>query len=215
VLDIPPTGTAAKKPTSVRKARQGQTAPTTFSITVVCRANLCRSPIAEYLLKSRMDAHQLPVRVMSAGTHADAGMPMHPLARQALGTLGIEPGRFVSKPLDQNLVDRSDLILTMTDAQRSWVAAAFPGAVNRTYLLSQFSRLVAAVPETDTIPPSLWGSSLLRRAVSGRGLVQPLREGRDIEDPIGKPLRQFVNCARTIEQRLEPLFAGVGVRSGR
>jgi protein-tyrosine phosphatase len=189
--------------------------PDDFSILLVCRANLCRSPMAEFLLRRYVEVHQLPVTVSSAGTHAEPGMQMHPHARQALASMGIEASGFTSRRLDDELMGRVDLVLTMTDAQRSWVVNAFPQAMRRTYLLSQFSRLVGATSAAGPIEPVEWGPDLLRRAVEGRGLIQPLIEGRDIEDPIGRQVRQFQNCARLIGQRFEPLFAGVPLKTGR
>lgn len=166
-------------------------------------------------MRRYIEAHNLPVRVSSAGTHAKPGLPMHPLARRALASLQIEARHFVTRPLTATIIERSDLILTMTDTQRSWVVNTFPQAVLRTYLLSQFSRLVEAADAVTPVTTGEWGPSLIRRAVEGRTLVQPLVDGRDIEDPIGRPLRQFQNCARLIDQRMEPLFAGIPLRKDK
>jgi len=208
VLDVSPTK-AASRPTARRRPDRPIGVGNDFLIVLVCSANLCRSPMAEYLLRKYIEENKLPVRVSSAGTHAKPDMPMHPLARQALASLQIEVPSFTSRQLTSTIVDRSNIILTMTDAQRSWVVKKFPAAVQRTYLLSQFSRLVGAADPVAPVAAGEWGPSLIGRAVHGRTLVQPLVEGRDIEDPIGRPLRQFQNCARLIEQRLNPLFVGI------
>jgi protein-tyrosine phosphatase len=171
--------------------------------------------MAEFLVRRQIEAHGLPVHVSSAGTHANPDLPMHRLAHQALAALNIEPAPFLSRPLTHAIVERSSLILTMTDAQRSWVVNNFPHAVRRTYLLSQFSRLVGATPDPGPLAPSEWGPSLLSRALEGRTLVQPLIEGRDIEDPVGRPPRQFQSCAGIIEQRIQPLFTRTTLIGGQ
>ncbi|MER5705631.1 low molecular weight phosphatase family protein, partial [Micromonospora sp. NPDC002296] len=54
-------------------------------ILFVCHANMCRSPMAEYLAGWLLA--KLPVEVASAGTAAVDGRPMHPYAAQvAAGT---------------------------------------------------------------------------------------------------------------------------------
>lgn len=206
---------ATARPAPNQRRRRSETLAAEFSILVVCRGNICRSPMAEFLLRHSINDRGLPVQVSSAGTHAKPHTEMDPLARQTLASMGIEAGKFFSRPLSAPVVERADLILTMTDAQRSWVVQVFPEAVRRTYLLSQFSRLVEAVDASEPIRPDNWGASLLSRAVEGRTLVQPLVDGRNIDDPVGRPLRQFQACARTIEQRIEPLFAGISPRTGK
>jgi len=170
--------------------------------------------MAEFLARREAESLGLPVRISSAGTHAKADFPMHPFARQALASMQIEPDHFLSRPMTAALIERSNLILTMTDAQRSWVVSTFPQALQRTYLLTQFSRLIAAAPDQGAVSPTDWGPSLLARAAEGRSLAQPLVTGRDIEDPIGRRLRSFQNCAGTIEERVQSLFAGATITRG-
>ncbi len=202
------------KGSTTRKKRQPSSAAPDFSILLVCRANICRSPMAEFLTRKEIEALELPVAVSSAGTHAKYDVPIHSFARQSLASMGIEPHHFLSRPVTEDLVESSNLILTMTDAQRSWIVRTFPQAVRRTYLLTQFSRLVAATPDPGEISPADWGATLLGRAAEGRALAQPLVRGRDIEDPIGGRLRQFQSCAGTIEQRIQSMFSGTTVKRG-
>ncbi len=170
--------------------------------------------MAEFLTRREVEALGLPVNVSSAGTHARQDFPMHPFAHQSLASMQIEPDHFLSRSVTKSIVESSDLILTMTDAQRSWLVRSFPQAVRKTYLLTQFSRLVAATPNPGEIAPAEWGPSLLARAGEGRALAQPLVVGRDIEDPVGRRLRQFQNCAATIEQRVQSLFAATTIKPG-
>lgn len=180
-----------------------------FSILLVCRANQCRSPMAESLVQAKVDSLGLPISVSSAGTHAVFGLPMDPLARRALEDSQLEPAEFASRPLTELLIEGSHLILTMTDAQRTWVVAHYPRAVRRTFLLSQFSHLVEATRPPGPMKPREWGPSLLARATEGRGLTQPLTRNRDVADPIGGSLRRFRTCASILDSHVRPLFTGI------
>ncbi|RMG36458.1 MAG: low molecular weight phosphotyrosine protein phosphatase, partial [Gammaproteobacteria bacterium] len=57
-----------------------------LSVLLVCTANICRSPMAEALLRDHLKAKGLDrrVKVASAGIRAMAGMPPDPRALAAL-----------------------------------------------------------------------------------------------------------------------------------
>src|SRR5688500_16845956 len=58
-----------------------------YDVLVVCEGNLCRSPLAERLLTSRLAGGE--VRVASAGVHAVVGAPMDASAAAELTRLGL------------------------------------------------------------------------------------------------------------------------------
>lgn len=58
----------------------------------VCHANLCRSPMAEFLAR-RLLADR-PVTVASAGTDAIDGLAMHPYAMEVAADSGADPAEF-------------------------------------------------------------------------------------------------------------------------
>jgi protein-tyrosine phosphatase len=63
----------------------------TDGVLFVCTGNLCRSPIAEGLLRTRLaESGRTNVRVDSAGIHARAGAPPERFAVAAAATLGAD-----------------------------------------------------------------------------------------------------------------------------
>lgn len=98
-------------------------------ITIVCTGNVCRSPMAEHLLRHALAAEPEPQRsivVESAGTAASAGLPATDHAVRALAKVGLALGSHRSKPLSRDLLDASDLILVMTEAHRAAVRRLAP-----------------------------------------------------------------------------------------
>jgi hypothetical protein len=84
-----------------------------------------------------------------------------------------------------------------------------PSAVRRAFTLRQFARLSAAGAEVEVDTHAAVGG-LLERAALGRTRVQPVGEADDtIEDPLGKDLAAFRQCAEVtagcIEAILRPL----------
>lgn len=76
----------------------------------LCTGNICRSPMAEALLKHAIDA--LPqtdklktLQVMSAGTAAANGMPISANSARALAKVGVNASDYKSKLLTKEMLD--------------------------------------------------------------------------------------------------------------
>jgi protein-tyrosine phosphatase len=80
------------------------------SVLLVCLGNICRSPMAEAVLRAQLPDVKL---VASAGTNAVGG-PMDARAAAALERRGHQPlKKFRSRPFDAADFERYDLILAM------------------------------------------------------------------------------------------------------
>jgi len=113
-----------------------------MEVLMVCTGNICRSPMAEGLLR-----HMLPetwgrdIRVRSAGTHGLDSAPASDFAIQAAAELGVDIGGHRARSLDPEMVSRADLILVMEPFHREIVARAVPSEEkSRVRLLTDFER---------------------------------------------------------------------------
>ncbi|MET7876559.1 low molecular weight phosphatase family protein [Micromonospora profundi] len=174
----------------------------------VCHANLCRSPMAEYVAR-RLLADR-PVLVSSAGTDAMDGMAMHPYAMEVLAEHGADPAAFASRTLRPEYLTEATLVLTATRRQRSVCTALAPGALHRTFTLRQFGRLASAAepPAEPSVDPL---RAAIAAAAEARGRLQPAApDADDLRDPIGGTTADFRRCAEEIERSLRPLAALIG-----
>lgn len=96
------------------------------SILVVCSANVCRSPLAELLLKQGLSDQQ--IRVESAGTHAQAGAEICPLVavHQTDPAWGGAAKGCRSRLVTEELLAESDLVLTAARDIRGEVVRLHP-----------------------------------------------------------------------------------------
>ncbi|WP_229403421.1 arsenate reductase/protein-tyrosine-phosphatase family protein [Micromonospora okii] len=174
-------------------------------ILFVCHANLCRSPMAEFLA-GRLLAGS-PVEVASAGLGAVDGRPMHPYAAEVAAGTGRDPAGFRSRALTAGHLADAALVLTASRRQRSACVSLTPVAVHRTFTLRQFGRLAALA----SAPDDAWGGALraaVRAAARARGRSQPgAASDDDLADPIGGTPADFRRCAREIERSLAPVVA--------
>ena len=112
----------------------------TEHILFVCTGNVCRSPMAEYILRRRL-GDKAGVIAESAGVMAPLGMPASAGAVDVLKEWEIDISRHRSRPLDRELVKAATLILVMTDQHQRDVLAMFPEAEGRVFLLKSFGAL--------------------------------------------------------------------------
>lgn len=186
-----------------------------FRVLIVCTANLCRSPMAEYVLRDavarRWGSHSAWT-IGSAGVHAQSGMEMHPRARRVLERRGLDPAGFRSRQLSHRAIEEADLILTAERAHRAAIVTLMPAAVHRTFTLRQFARMAAVVTPLDAEPdPTMMGQQLVTAAINARSRLQPLAAGEeDVPDPIGHRGRRFRRCADELSRLISTVMAPLG-----
>ncbi|MFZ0323714.1 MAG: hypothetical protein WAN48_06235 [Actinomycetes bacterium] len=191
-----------------------------FTVLHVCAGNICRSPMAERLMRRRLAevgaAHGFTV--VSAGTVGHEGSPMEPFAALALQELGGDPAGFVARELTVGQIQDADLVLTATVEQRGLVVGMVPASVRRAFTLREFARLVTELSRepspTGDLGPSTSLAELARQtvavAVGRRGFgARPQPGLDDVDDPYGAPLQVYRDRGREIAQAVDQTVAAL------
>ena len=103
----------------------------------VCTGNVCRSPMAEHLLRQWLGRDTDWV-VASAGLTALDGLPISVEAARVLAEKGINAMQHTSRSLTRELVDAARIIVVMTNAHRELIQERHPGTENKIFLLRSF-----------------------------------------------------------------------------
>lgn len=99
------------------------------AVTVVCTANVCRSPMAAALLRHAFAAEESPVRdlvVHSAGISAMGGDGASAHSVKALEKVGLKLGEHRSQMITAGMVKESLVLFVMTDSHRYILEELFP-----------------------------------------------------------------------------------------
>ena len=180
-----------------------------FRVLHVCTGNICRSPMAEHLMRAALEqgcrdqAHRFVVE--SAGTWGHSGSPMEPHALSTLARRGIDGSGFRARELVAEHVAGADLVLTATREHRAAAVVLHPRAAARTFTVRELGRLLdgvdpAGLPTGDAVARA---RALVRLAASRRGLVPPAHPSDDdLQDPYHAPESAFAHCADTLTAAL-------------
>jgi len=171
-----------------------------FRVLFVCIGNVCRSPLGERLLVSRLREEDF--KVSSAGVAAMVGSPMTPEAAGHLVSYGGSAEEFLARQLIPRTVNESDLVLTATKAIRSRVLEDSPGALRRTFTVLELAALLDVVP-TDGDP-----AALVRSAAEERS--RAALDDYDIPDPFGRGDEAHLVAAQSMAAAVERIATGLG-----
>jgi protein-tyrosine-phosphatase len=149
-------------------------------ILFVCRANMCRSAIAEAICRKMAGERDLPevITVASCGLNAEEGAEAIPEAVAAAAEFGGDLSNHQATPFMLGVVDRADYIVTMTRSQKREVLWRLPMLSARTFTLAEFVH-----EQTGRWPR--W---------------------RDIADPTGGPREGYRKCACLLFNALTDVF---------
>jgi len=151
-----------------------------FHILFVCSGNICRSPMAEELLRGKLPQRigNREIEITSAGTLNINGMPAAEHAQAAVAEYSGDLGSHRSQGVRRKIVSSADLILVMAGEHLEFLGEQFPKHIDKVHLLTNFAN-----PQ----PPA----------------------DADIADPLGGDLDTYRECARIINNELDRITPAI------
>ncbi|MGV8977202.1 MAG: low molecular weight protein-tyrosine-phosphatase [Cellulomonas sp.] len=163
---------------------------TPYRIMTVCTGNICRSPMAEVVLRARLASvglGELVVVDSTAISDEERGNPIDPRARTALVGRGYEVPRHTARQVTATNLATRDLVLAMTSAHARALHRLAPDttAAGRVVLYRVFDPAAPQVPE---------------------GSPEPVL---DVDDPWGGGPDAFETCLDELEAAADGIVAHV------
>lgn len=182
-------------------------------ILFVCTGNTCRSPLAEGLLRVKVQKEGLAAEVRSAGVSAVTGGAISRNSDAILKEAGFRD-KISSLAIEQAEVQWADLILTMTVGHKRSVVQRFPDVVDKIYTLKEYvedsPEVLRALEERERLAAEIQLKQALAQTVSSEERSRYLQLERsipdyDISDPFGGSLDIYRATAEEIGQCLDKL----------
>ncbi|MCG7199114.1 low molecular weight phosphotyrosine protein phosphatase [Marinobacter pelagius] len=107
------------------------------NILIICVGNICRSPMAEYLLKTKL-AHRSEKSIESAGIGALVGKPADETALMILSEQGIDATSHRARQVTTEMLANADLILAMEEKHLKRLHELAPQIRGRAFLLGKW-----------------------------------------------------------------------------
>jgi protein-tyrosine phosphatase len=127
-------------------------------ILVVCVGNICRSPMAEAVLRQALLDRGREVEVRSAGIGALVGYPADDNVRLLLERRGIDVSGHRAIQVNRDLLYWADLILVMEDEHRLALHRREPSAAGKVFLLGHW--IDAQIPDPYRAPLAVFEETL-------------------------------------------------------
>jgi protein-tyrosine-phosphatase len=152
------------------------------AILFVCTGNICRSPLAEALLRdyAQKQGYGHRLAVSSAGTHAWDGNPATAEACAAGSKWGLDLTHHRAREVRRSLIDGSDIVLAMTRRHHDNLVRTFPQSKNKIYLALLFPHGFDGKPTANT----------------------------DIPDPIGESVEFYLDVLEMLKPALPVILSG-------
>jgi protein-tyrosine-phosphatase len=143
-------------------------------IIFVCTANICRSVMAEGILKkllsTRPNAHH--IEIQSFGIDVLVGLTPDRNSREICLAHDIDIGSHTAQQLTKETLKQSDFIFCMEKEQKQLILSAYPEFVGKTFLLKEYQAYV----RFDEV---------------------------SIKDPTGRSKRHYKACFNEIEREIQ------------
>lgn len=168
-----------------------------FQIVVLCMGNICRSPMAEGLLRKRLDERKINAHVHSAG-RLQSGRPADRHSIEVLAERGIDIRSHRSRTNSTQILEPANLVIAMAREHVRDAVTIHSPAWPRTFTLKELVRRGEANGKR---PQEVSIETWLGNLHAGRERRDLLGESHmdDIEDPYGYSREVFEQLAGELD----------------
>lgn len=170
-----------------------------MKILFVCTGNICRSPMAEAMLRHALRERGCAgeIEIASSGTWAYDGSPATAAAVDTMSARGVDAGSHLSRAVDRDELLQADLIVAMTSVHVRELLEVAPEVKPKLVLHKELAEMAPDLEGADH------AEERLRRLLAAARPEQ--RRSLDVDDPMGLPVMAYERCAADLERGISAL----------
>lgn len=170
-----------------------------MKIVFVCTGNLCRSPMAEGLLRHALRERGCDgIETSSVGTWAYYGRPATDEAIATLQERGIDISGHSSRPVEIDEFRAADLIVAMTSVHVREITNLAPDLADRIVMMKELREI-----HSERVGPDATREDKARALLTGQRPER--RRDLDVDDPMGMPIGAYERCVGELQEGVEVL----------
>ena len=144
-----------------------------MKVMFICTGNICRSAMAEGMLKKMLQDEKIEAEVCSCGIYAETGDYATYNAIEAVKKYDVDITSHRATNIRESRIEEMDLILCATISHKQSVLYLYPGLQGKVYTMKEYAK------------------------------IDKNGQDMDIKDPWGYDLNVYYNCALEIKECLE------------
>ena len=110
-----------------------------MNILFVCTGNTCRSPMAQGMFSAMLQDKSNEYDIRSAGVSTHPDDIITDMARNELLKRGIDYAERSAVQISSDLIEKADLVLSMTSSQRRILVESFPCSADKIHMLGDYT----------------------------------------------------------------------------
>ncbi len=171
---------------------------------MLCTGNICRSPVAEALLRQRLRRGGVIGRVQSAGL-LQGGSPASEHSVDLLEARGLDLSAHRSQTMTPELLRSATMIVGMAREHVREAVVQAPDVFPRTFTLKELVRRAESVGAREAGEPL---EEWLTRVHGGRASkdLMGVSTEDDVKDPIGLPRGAYVTMVNELDELTRRLY---------
>lgn len=110
-----------------------------MKIMFICTGNICRSAMAEWYMKKRIQEEKLDIEVYSSGIYGEEGSSASYLAKEVMKEYGVNMDEHIATVTSKSNIQEMDLILCATTAHKRILMQMYPNLEDKIYTIKEYA----------------------------------------------------------------------------